>query len=147
MISIYIHAEMKCLPKENGIPLSNSILVAFGFDTVMGAYCGQWSVISDIPISLTLWVQVRHPYCDLVGVEAGVLLYFQNIQSIQKVYLILVTVTKVTRIKIRLAFTKINSSSVRRWQCSFRVLIPVLVLRVASKSAHRGQKILCACYL
>lgn len=56
MISIYRDAEMKCLPKDNGIPLSNSILVAFGFDTAMGAYCGQWSVISDIPISLTLWV-------------------------------------------------------------------------------------------
>lgn len=46
------------------------------------------------------------PYCDLVGAEAGVLLYFQNIQSIQKVYIILVTMTKVTRIKIRLTFTK-----------------------------------------
>lgn len=147
MISIYRHAEIKCFPRDNGVTLNNRHLVDLVFDTVKRACYGHCSLNSDLLTILILWVQLRHPYCDLVDVEAGVLLYFQNIQSIQKVYIILVTVTKMTRTKNKIGFYQ-N----KLFQCQksavcpsvHRVLlIPDLVLRVANESAQGEEKILC----
>lgn len=47
---------MKCFFKGDRIILSNSYLVVFVFDCVMGAYRGYCSLINDFFIIFILWV-------------------------------------------------------------------------------------------